>query len=162
MNGALVRSYMARGKNGLQHDCLGRCHEVFDMLDTDRSGVLSQEEFVRGAVASSLEIKHEEAIDAFNLMDFDCSGSLTRQEFVEGFVGLGIDPIHPDSADERIMLLKLASSLQSKSNATAHCDASLRHVRKLTIRRAAVRIQQEWRRHQNGGTCEQYTDLVAL
>jgi Ca2+-binding EF-hand superfamily protein len=143
---SLLRSCMGAGGHSLKSDCHKRCDQIFAMLDKDGSGVLSIQEFMMGAVASSFEVTAEEAMEAFELMDLDADGYVSRQEFAENFIGMCVDPIDPDVADERRLMLQHAFLLPSESNASAQADAATRAGRKLRIRLAAVRIQRVFRR----------------
>mmetsp|Transcript_17637 Transcript_17637/g.49901 ORF Transcript_17637/g.49901 Transcript_17637/m.49901 type:complete len:351 (+) Transcript_17637:291-1343(+) len=146
---SILRSCMARGIC-LKGDTHKRCEQIFRMLDQDGHGVLRIQDFIQGAVGSSLEITEDEATEAFQLMDVDGSGVLSKQEVCQSFVGLCTDPLDPALAEERRLMRKLSFWLQSASNASAKDDAALRVGRQFRLRHAALRIQRVFRRSRSG------------
>ncbi|NEQ70228.1 MAG: hypothetical protein F6K21_33000 [Symploca sp. SIO2D2] len=66
----------------------------FDIIDTDKSGEISREEYRKYIAVYSGGDQPERADQAFDSIDTDGNGSITREEFVDGHMGYWFT--HPD------------------------------------------------------------------
>jgi calcium-dependent protein kinase len=58
--------------------------EVFNSIDTDRSGVINYTEFLAATIDKSLYLQEEKLIQAFKVLDKDSSGKISLKEIKYG------------------------------------------------------------------------------
>jgi hypothetical protein len=115
--------------------------DIWNSLDADGGGNLTEEEFIDESVRLAPAINHEDAAEVFHLLDLDGGGSISRAEFDVIFSGMTFAGQALDTG-----------TVMGKWLRSNPCTESLSKERKVTSR-LAMKLERKLG-HQNQGSSE--------
>merc|ERR1712232_493316 len=114
--------------------------DLFDMLDIDGDGKITQKEFVKQGRELAPLCTEVEMEKCFEILDYDKSKTVNRHEFDMVFQGMVFHPNNPAAEEPRRALLRV-SMLAEGGQSTME-----RWSRKCQLPRKVRALQTAWRR----------------
>ena len=115
---------LAAGTKDFEPPTDGACDEIFDEFDTDHSGQLSYDEFIKYALRDGLRRSSMRVMDFFRMADRDGSGTIDKAEFRHVIIdSMGYEMHDPYLIDE------LFDSIDTDGNGVLSFDEVYKQLR---------------------------------